>query len=867
MSLMHNEHKPPKLGSWLLRSFCSYDFHPTALWDLDELFQDNVERKGVFRARLLYLKEVLSIIIYLFFKGKSQYSTNKIAMLKHHILISFRSFKRYKSTFFINLLGLAAGLASALLIYLWVNDEMQMGHFEEKDSERHFQVFVNKYFSSGVVTHDFTLMPLAKAMEEELPEVEKGIPTIVDSYYKGVLSYEGNSYRAVPLFAGDGYMDVFQCDLVAGNKTEALAFNSVIISKNLANSLFEGPQDAIGKTVQFSNEYAMEPYVVSGVFSPSHDDLMPHDMLLSFDQFLSWRPENNNWNNGGTQVHLVLKEGVNVNQFNEKIHGFLDNFLDTSDRLFVQKYADTHLYGKYENGLPVAGRIIYLRIFSLIAIFILIIACINYMNLSTAQASRRIKEIGVKKAVGAQRTALIYQYFSESILISFLSLVLAILLVALLLPSFNVITGKELTLLKASHLLLPALVLTLLTGFVSGVYPGFYLSGFKPVFALKGNTESRSGGLWFRKGLVVFQFTTSVVLIISVIVTYQQMDFLRKSNLGYDQEHLISFNREGKLYESDAKAFMSEARKLSGVEHLSYLWGQLPGELSGGSGMQWEGMDREVPRVDFTFIEGGHEMAEVLGVEFIAGRPMSEEFATDEVAVVLNESAAKIIQYESPVGRRFYNGHDVGQIVGLVKDFHFEGLHEEIGPFFFMYSEDGDRFMAKISGENQMETIQAIEKLHEAFNPGIPFEFNFVDDNYQKQYLEEQRISTLSKYFSGVAITISCLGLLALTAFSTQRRFKEIAIRKVLGSSNLNIMRLLSREYVYLVLIAVLIAAPVGFYLMKNWLEGFAYRIELQPVYFIFSSVLMLIIACLTIVSQIANAAKVNVTESLKTEG
>jgi len=867
MSAKHKTANPPRLGKWFLKSFCSYDFHSTALWDLEELFKSNVESKGIFRARLIYLREVFSIIIYLFFKGKSQYSTNKIAMLKHHILISIRGFKRYRSTFFVNLFGLAIGLASTILIYLWVNDEMQMGHFEEKDSERHFQVFVNKKFSSGVVTRSHALMPLAKAMEEELPEVEKGIPVIADPYYKGVLSYESNNQRAVPLFVGDGYFDVFRCNFLAGNKTGALENNRVVISSTLANSLFKGPKNAIGKTVQFNNEYTKAPYLVSGVFEPSHDELMPHDILLSFDQFLSWRPENNNWNNGGTQVHLVLKEGVNIDQFNTKTHDFLDNFLNTSDRLFMQKYTDIHLYGKYENGIPVAGRIIHLRIFSWIAVFILLIACINYMNLSTAQASRRMKEIGVKKAIGAQRSVLVYQYFSESILIAFLSLVVAIGIVALLLPHFNFITGKTLTLVKVSHIMVPALIFAIITGIISGIYPGLYLSRFKPVSALKGKTESKSGGLWFRKGLVVFQFTTSVILIVSVIVIYLQMNFLRASNLGYDQEHLISFNREGALYESDAEAFMAEIRKLSGVLNVSYLWGELPGQVSGGSGMQWEDMDREAPRVDFSFIEGGYEMAEILGVEFKEGRSLSKEFATDKVAVVLNESAAQIIGYDDPVGRRFYNGHDVGEIVGLVKDFHFEGFQKEIGPFFFKYSEDGDRFMARIRPENQMETIRAIEKLHESFNPGYPFEFEFVDEGYQQVYLEEKRISTLSKYFSGIAITISCLGLLALTAFSTQRRFKEIAIRKVLGSSNVNIMRLLSKEYILLVLLAILIAAPISFYLMKSWLEGFAYRIELQPAYFVLSSILILLIAWLTIMSQIAGAAKVNVTESLKTEG
>ena len=858
--------QPPKLAKWLLESFCSYDYLSTALWDLEELFHHNVKTKGIRKAKLLYTIEALGIITHLFFKGKSQYSINITAMLKHNLIISLRSFKRYKSTFLINLFGLATGLASALMIYLWVNDELQMGQFEEKDSDRHFQVLVNQKYSSDIETNEHALMPLAKAMEEELPEVEKGIPVIAEPYYKGVLSYEGNNLWAVPVFAGDGYFDVFRCNFLLGNKKGALDNNQVVISSKLANSLFNGPENAIGKTVQFDGEYYKGPYLVSAVFEPSNDDLIPHDILLSFNQFLSWRPENNNWNNGGTQVHLVLKDGVDIDQFNLKIYDLLDKFAGYDDKLFVQKYTDKYLYGKYENGVPVAGRIVYVKIFSLIAVFILIIACINYMNLSTAQASRRVKEIGVKKAIGAQRKALIYQYFSESIFITFLSLLLAVGIVVLFLPSFNAITDKSLAIGQASQFILPTLMLTVLTGFIAGIYPGLYLSGFKPVLALKGKLQTKSGGLWLRKGLVVFQFATSVVLVISAVVIYQQMNFISASNLGYEQEQLVSFNREGKLYEGDAEAFMTEVRKLSGVVNMSYLWGELPGQISGGSGMQWESMDREAPRVDFSFIEGGYEMAEILGVEFKEGRSLSKEFATDEVAVVLNESAAKIIGYDAPVGRRFYNGHNVGEIVGLVKDFHFEGFQKEIGPFFFMYSEDGDRFMAKIRPENQMETIRAIEKLHASFNPGYPFRFEFVDDNYQQVYFEEKRISTLSKYFSGIAITISCLGLLALTAFSTQRRFKEIAIRKVLGSSSGGIMRLLSKEFTVLVLLAVLIAVPIGFYIMKNWLDGFAYRISLEPLYFVLSGLLMLIIAWLTIMSQTAKSANVNVTESLRSE-
>ncbi len=859
--------RPPRFAKWLLESFCSYDFLSTALWDLEELFHHNIKTKGLNKARFLYTIEVLGIIGHLFFKGKSQFSTNKLAMLRHNVLISIRSFKRFKSTFLINLFGLVIGLASALLIFLWVNNELNKDQFSEKDSDRHFQVLVNMAHPSGIRTRAKAPTPMAAAMEAELPEINYAIPIVYADFYQGILSHKNQYSRAQILFAGSGYFNVFPCDFVSGNKATAFKDkNGIIISEPLAINLFGDSAKALDQTVDFKGELFTGPYTVSGVFKPDKDSSTDFDILMSFDQFMTERPEMKKWYNGGTETHLVLKEGVDIELFNSKIKNYLHTkeSQGKSQTLFAQKYSDRYLYGQYENGKPVAGRMVYVRIFSLIAIFVLVIACINYMNLSTAQATRRIKEIGIKKAVGAQRRSLVYQHFAESIFMTSLSLIISVGIVLLLLPKFNEITGKSLSILGASGIVLPVLGITLLTGLVSGLYPGIYLSGFNTVFALKGKLSSGSGALWLRKVLVVFQFTISATLIISAVIIHSQLNFIQQFNLGYDTEPLISFQQEGKFLEAP-DVFVEEVKNIPGVVNASHMGGDLGIKISSRYNLKWKNQNPDDKGIWFHFIEGGYDMAEMLGVELKSGRLLSREFPSDESAVVINETAVEILGFDNPIGEKLHVG-SAYTIVGVVKDFHFQGMYETIKPFFFQIDPEGGNIIIKLSRDNRAETLNRIEELYSALNPGYPFEFKFIDDNYQKLYDEERRISSLSDYFATVAVAISCLGLLALTAFSTQRRFKEIAIRKVLGSSNSGIVQMLSKEFLILVIIAISTALPIGYYLMKNWLDSFAFRIDLQPFYFVFAGAIMLIVAWLTIVAQTAKSVNINVTESLRSE-
>ncbi len=856
---------PPRLAQRLLRWFLKEELAEEVEGDLEEKFYQTLHHDSKARAKRNYWYQVLHYIRPFALKKYRSNHSNNIAMFKHNLLISFRSFRRYKSTFLINLFGLATGLATVLLIYLWVDSELKTGQFREKYSDRHYQIMRNIPLSTGIQTKETSPGPLAKALTEEFPEVAYAF-SITTIASEGVLSFENEHARAMPKFAGEGYLNVFGCDLISGSKEPASSgMNHVLISEKLANQLFKAPDLAPGKTVTFKGDEINDPFIVSGVFRPVSDPSQQFDILFSYDYFIAKFPAMDEWYNGGVQSHLVLNPEADIHQFNDKIKNFLDTKQpNNTHTLFAQKYSDRYLYGTYENGIPVAGRVTYVRIFSLIAVFILVIACINYMNLSTAQASRRVKEIGVKKAIGVQRKSLIHQYFGESVFMSLLALVLAVGMALLLLPQFNLITGKELDLSQASGIALPVLLITLLTGLVSGIYPGLYLSGFKPVLALKGKISAGSGALWLRKGLVVFQFAVSVVLILAVIVIYRQIDFVQTSNLGYNNENIVSFHKEGKLA-GDPSTFVAEAEKFPGVLDLSSMAGSLPGKIGGRWNLGWDGQLPEEKKVRFVFMHGDYGLAELLGITLKEGRFFSKEFPTDNKAIILNQAALDIIGYEDPLGKTMdINGPR--QIVGVVENFHFEGMHHEIKPLIIQLYGGGTTFVAKIGSEDQPETISKLEELYTSLNPGYPFEYKFLDQNYQHLYDEERRIATLSNYFAGIAIAISCLGLLALTAFSTQRRFKEIAIRKVLGSGSLGIIRLFSKEFIVLIVFSIIIALPTGFYLMSSWLDGFAYRINLDPAFFLVAGMLIMAVAWLTIMVQTARSARVNVTESLRSE-
>ena len=488
----------------------------------------------------------------------------------------------------------------------------------------------------------------------------------------------------------------------------------------------------------------------------------------------------------------------------------------------------------------------------------------SFMNLSTARATRRAKEVGVKKSMGVGRSPLVAQYLTESLLLTLFSLLAAILMVGLLLPEFNNITGKALGLSLSPQLLIGIVLIVLTTALFAGSYPAFYLSSFDPVAILRGKVKSSRGEAFARRGLVILQFSLSAMLIVAVWVVYEQISFVQSKNLGYNKEQLITFPIEGAVAQKPS-TFLQELKELPSVQNASTLSNPLINNDRATVGLSWPGKNPD-DIVQFQNFSVGYDMLETLGVEVVAGRSFSRDFGSDSTAIIFNEKAIEVMGLENPIGATVNLWGDDRTIIGVVKDFHFESLQQEVKPLFFKLDNWSQLILARLEAGNESEALTAMTDLYQQFNPGYAFDYNFVDADYQALYAAEQRVSVLSRYFAGLGILISCLGLFGLAAFTAERRTKEIGIRKALGSGRLGIVYLLSRDFSKTVLVAILIALPCSYLLAQQWLSGFAFRIDLQWWYFVGVGVLVLLIAWFTVSLQTFRAARVNPVDCLKNE-
>ena len=803
-------------------------------------------------------------------------------MLKHNLILIFRNFRRSKSIFFINLIGLSTGLACVLLIYMWVNDELSFDKFHKNDN-RLYQVMKNSQSANGPGTFQDTPGLLAKALVLEIPEIKYAVSVIPISFLnqKGILTNSERTFKASGLFVSEDYFNIFSYPLIHGNKNQVLLEkNAVVISEELAKKLFNTTENIIGKTIEWNQSGTSGQYMISGIFKnlPSNSSAQ-FDLLFNFKVFLQKKPNLNLWNNSYPSTYVLLKNNVNIDELNKKIAGFITTKLEGShDILFLQKYSDRYLYGKYENGVPTGGRIAYVRLFSIIALIILVIACINFMNMSTAKASKRLKEVGVKKTVGAGKITLIFQYMGEAMLISFLSLIIAVMLVELLLPQFNMITGKQLGLTFNMNLLLSVLGITFFTGLIAGSYPAIYLSRFNPVTMLKGKINTSFGELLTRKGLVLFQFSISVILIVSVLVVYKQMEMIQTKNLGYNKDHIIYFekseladnnmNNVRDKYEQHLDNFLLSIKNIPGVVNAANFCQLISKEHGSTTGIYWEGKnpDNQTP---FANINVGYDFIETLSIELKEGRTFSRKFGAEKSTIIFNETAIKKMGLKNPIGKIVNLWGENKQIIGVTKDFHFESLYESCDkPLLFNFSMDqlASKIMVKLRSGMEQTTIERLEKYYKEHNHNLPFEFKFLDDEYQTLYASEMRVAVLSRYFAGIAILISCLGLFGLAAFTAERRRKEIGIRKVLGSGELNIIYLLTNDFTKIVLASMLISLPASYLIAKHWLNTFAYKIDLSPWYFVSAGLITLSISWLTVGIQAIKAATANPVKSLRHE-
>lgn len=792
-------------------------------------------------------------------------------MLRHNLLITYRSFLRNKSSFLINLIGLSTGLAGVLLIFLWVQDELHMDAFHKHDNQL-FQVLRNEHRDQGIETGDGMPAYLAKTFKEEFPEVISGT-SISRLFQNGTLSMGDESIEAEEIFVGKEFFQVFSFELIQGDKEHVLKDKqSIIISESLAKKLFNTTENVLGKTLSYEHGVLSGSFQISGIVAdvPAQStlqfDLVFHQEIF-LDNTISW--ETREWYTAAGQSYLLLQKGTDIPHFNSKIKDYLKpkSRWTKNTSLFVQQYSKRYLHNLYEEGRPAGGRIIYVRLFSIIAVLILLIACINFMNLSTARASRKMKEIGVKKTIGASRSSLIQQFLGESVLMVFLSLIVAGILVNVLLPQFEAFIGKPLRLDLGMGTLLGVGAIMLFTGFLAGGYPAFYLSGFKTVSILKGKRNISLDEKWIRKGLVVFQFALSVIFIVGVLVVDQQIQYTQTKNLGYNRDNILTFQRPN--FDNNPEAFLSELKRFPGVANASNMNGSFISGADVQSGYNWR-EDEDDEKFLFQAPQIGYDMIETLGMEMLQGRSFSREFQDNQFKIIINETALQQMELEEPVGhildKDVGNGREERQIIGVVKDFHYGSIHQKVEPLILRFRPAGINIMVKIKAGNEKTSLEQIEKLYKKFHPDDPFTYSFLDSDYQMLYQAERKVATLSKYFGGLAIIISCLGLFGLSIFTTEQRTKEIGIRKVLGSSEMGIVQMLTKDFTKTILLGILISVPVSYLVASSWLENFAYNIELDLWFFLLPGILVLALAWVTVGLQTFHAARLSPVHCLRDE-
>jgi putative ABC transport system permease protein len=789
-------------------------------------------------------------------------------MLKNFLKVAIRNLWKHKGYSALNIFGLAMGMACSLLILLWIRDEKSMDNFHVK-GDRLYSVFEQQYYDGKISAGYFTPGVLPDEMKKVLHEVEMACGT---SWGENMTFQTGDKIlKENGGEAGADFFRMFSYPLLAGTTETALATPaSMAISRKMAVAFFGSPQAAIGKTIRNENRRDM---TVMAVFED-----MPGNASPKFDFLLNWYAylDDNNWakqwGNNGPQTLLLLRKDADVAAFGRKINLFLDKYNKEQTKTFyirlgIQRFGDIYLHSNFVNGQLEGGRIEYVRLFSIVAIFILCIACINFMNLTTARSVKRAKEIGIRKVVGAVRPALIRQFMGEAVLLAFFSVVLALGMVLAALPAFNHLTGKEIGFPYGSSSFWLSLVgLTLLTGMVSGSYPALFLSSFQPIRVLKGALRFSPATAWFRKGLVVFQFVLSIVLIIGTIVVSGQLNYIQSINLGYDRENLVYIPLDGDLA-GKYKLFKESALQLPGVGGVSRL-SQPPTNIENGtSGVDWDGKDRN-NTVMFTQTAAGYDLIKTMNLTMLAGREYSPAFGTDSVGYMVNEEAARRIGYKDPIGKRLTFWDKKGTIVGVIRNFHFTSLHDPIQPLIIRFGEAdsyGSALIRTKAGKMQ-EALKGLESLCRSLNPKFPFTYTFADEEYRKLYKSETVVHGLANCFAGLAIFISCLGLLGLAMFTAEQRTKEFGIRKVLGAKVSTLFNLLSRDFLVLVLVAFVVATPLAGWAMHVWLQNYAYHIGLEWWVFVLAGAMALLIALVTVSFQAIRVAIANPVKSLRTE-
>jgi putative ABC transport system permease protein len=805
-------------------------------------------------------------------------------MFKNYFKVAFRNLWRNKGFSAINILGLATGLAVFLLIVLYVFDEMSYDRYNEK-ADRIYRLQADLFFNGTQLNSAQVPEPLALTLKKDYPQIEE----MVRFNNRGdILVKKGNSnikdHNAV--FADSGFFKVFSVSMIAGDPSTALSEpNSIVIDETTAKKYFN-TTDIVGRTLYVDNSTNCK---ITGVIK----DIPPQSHFhFSFIRPLrdSYRGSADNWLSNNKQSYVLVRPGVTQAELQKVVNATINKYLapqlqavlHTSIKELQQKgnhffypvmpLADIHLHSEQSDEFEVNGNETSVYIFSVIAVLILLIACVNFMNLSTARSANRAKEVGVRKVAGSVRSSLITQFLTESVLISFCSLLLALTLSAFLLPLFNQLSGKEMQVstLFSSWLLPVLIVLIFVVGGIAGSYPAFYLSSFQPIRVLKGDIAKGFKGSWLRSSLVVFQFCISIILIIGTIVIYNQLNYIRNKKIGYNRDQVLVLHNTYSL-DKQIKSFREELLTIPGVENAS-----ITGNLPTSSNFDQNGWFRDATfdpakAVIMTNLYLDENYIPTLGMELAQGRNFSKDFPTDSAAVILNETAVKLLGFKEPLKEVLYRpGNDdkpqAFHIVGVVKDFNFSSLHDKVGPLIAEYTENTGSISLRVNMANISSIINQVESKWKSMAPAQPFSYSFMDADFNNIYKSDQKTRNLFITFAVLAIFIACLGLLGLVTYAAEQRTKEIGIRKVLGAGVVSIISMLSKDFACLVLIAAFIAFPIAWWGMNKWLQSFAYRISIGWWVFVLAGMTALLIALITVGFQAIKAAVANPVKSLRTE-
>ena len=786
-------------------------------------------------------------------------------MLRNYFKIAIRNLYRNKGFSLINILGLAIGMASAILILLWIYHEVSYDQFHEK-KDRIYEAWNRDVLNDKINCWNTTPTVLASALQRDNPEIERVVRVNWDQTY--LFGIGENKITASGIFVDSGFLQMFSFPLLKGNPATALTDpHSIVLTERLKNKLF-GNEDPMGKTIKLENK---DNFTVTGIIMDQPNNTrFNFESLMPFSYLRSIGGDDNFWGNNSIQTYVLVKPNTSSKALNARVKETRRKYDKDSPNgeFFLYPISRWRLYSRFENGIETGGLIDFVKLMSIIAGFILLIACINFMNLSTARSEKRAREVGIRKVIGARKNALIAQFLGESILIALLSGLLAILIVDLSLPAFNKLTGKILSINYSSiNFWLILIGFIIFTGLLAGSYPAFFLSSFKPIKVLKGNLQKVNAQVTPRKVLVVLQFTFAIILIISTIIVHKQIDYARERATGYDKQNLVYHFLTDDLTKN-YNALKDELLAAGIASSVTKTSSPMTEEWSNTWGFEWSGKDPN-DRTVFDRYCADDKIVQTTGIQLVSGRDIDlSKYPNDSSSVILNESAVKAMGFKEPLGQIIKDNGKNWIIVGVVKDFILTSPFHPTKPM-VIEGANGWFSVMHIKMNNQHSTALNLAKMEAIFkkhNPDFPFEVKFVDEAYAKKFDSEKRTRTLAALFAGLTIFISCLGLFGLATYMAENRIKEIGIRKVLGASLSDITTLLSKDFLVLVLIALIIAIPAAWWAMHAWLESYPYRTPISIWVFVIAGALSLLITLLTVSSQAIKAAIRNPVKSLRTE-